>query len=404
MRYYILLFLLYSFAFMQAQDTIVVYEFATQNTSLIPPVAYDTNQVFDHTNFSIGNMGNPTNLSTNPPTTNLFPNSHFSNIARAELFHDLTDYPIRTAVNLINYQADTSLGSGCSGIMVGPDLVLTAAHCVRSVGPSPSWHADSILIAPAYNNGQFQANLPTSFVKKAYLFQENYNGSVRNETALLQLRSPIGLDIGWIGTAYSSDTNYFHNKVFHKLSYPGNINHMDSSKVYNGDTLFYNYGYIDNFVSPYAALGVIGAWGIGGQSGSSLFYTDNMTAYYSFGVMTFASDYRHSHINQQMFYQLQNIIDNYGYTIPIKRIPNNNNWVKISPNPFRERTEIEFNNPSLIPYRFQLIDITGKVVQSILNITNNVVIHKKDLPNGIYFFYLSAKEKSSIVGKLQIQD
>lgn len=406
MKSYLTFFLFIALSFLiQAQDTIIVYDILAQTTTKIAPVPYDSSQTFDHTSFSIGNLGNPTILPTLPPTNNLFPNSDFSRLERAELFHDLTDYPIRTAVALQSYSADTTSGTGCSGILVGPDLVLTSAHCLRRIGSNSTWRSDSIFIAPAYDNGQLHANFPSSWVKKIYLFQENYNGSIRHETALLQLKEPIGLDLGWLGIAYSSDFDYFENKVFHKLSYPAIQDHIDTSKIYNGDTLYYNYGYIDTFPQqPFNSLGVSGAWGVPGQSGSSLFYTDNNSVYYSFGVSTFSNNYAHTHISQQMFYQLQNIIANYGHTVPITKIPNQG-AIKVYPNPFNQQTEIEFENKLEISYDFELIDVQGRIVQKKNNITDNsLTIRRKELSNGIYFFRLFAKGQTVFSGKIQVQD
>jgi V8-like Glu-specific endopeptidase len=398
-----LLFISLSFL-TKAQDTIIVYDILAQTTTKIAPVPYDSSQTFGHTSFSIGNLGNPATLLTLPPTTNLFPSSDFSRLERAELFHDLMDYPIRTAVALQSYNVDTTSGTGCSGILVGPDLVLTAVHCLRSLWSS-TWSSDSIFIAPAYNNGQLQANLPSSWVKKIYLFQETYNGSIRYETALLQLKEPIGLDLGWLGIAYSSDFDYFNNKVFHKLSYPVIQDHIDTSKIYNGDTLYYNYGYIDTFPQQSSrSLGVVGAWAIPGQSGSSLFYTDNNSVYYTFGISTFSNNYAHTHISQQMFYQLQNIITNYGHTVPITKIPNQK-AIKVYPNPFNQQTEIEFENKLGISYDFELIDVQGRIVQKKNNITDNTLtVKRKRLSNGIYFFRLFAKGQTVFSGKIQIQD
>lgn len=403
--YLILFFLITTNDLIQAQDTIIVYDISTQTTSTIIPVAYDSSETFDHTSFSIGNLGNQTMLSTISPTTNLFPNSHFSRLGRADIDHNLLDYPIRTAVALFNYNADTSSGTACSGMMVGPDLVLTAGHCVRSVFGTPSWHADSILIAPAYNNGQLQSSLPSSWVKKIYLFKENYNGSIQHEVALLQLKEPIGLDLGWLGIAYSADANYFNNKVFHKLSYPATRDPFDTSQVYNGDTLYYQHGYIDTFPQfQNTYLGVSNAWGVPGQSGSSIFYTDNTTAYYSFGVLSFANNLSHAYISQQIFYQLQNIIDQYGHTVPVTKIPSKNK-VKIYPNPFKHNTRIEFENDLGISYNFELIDIQGRTVQKKKNIINNhLTIKRKNLNNGIYFFRFINNGQTIFSGKLHIQD
>jgi hypothetical protein len=218
------------------------------------------------------------------------------------------------------------------------------------------------------------------------------------------LRAPIGIDLGWIGIAYSSDFDYFNNKVFHKLSYPSVRDFIDSSKFYNGDTLYYNYGYIDTFPQYTTSLGIAGAWGVPGQSGSALFYTDNNNAYYSFGVLSFSNNCAHTHINQQMFYQLQHIIDQYGHTVPITKIPNQR-AIKVYPNPFSQQTEVEFENDAGISYDFELIDLQGRIIQKQNQITpNNLTIKRKNLNNGIYFFRLVHQGQTVFSGKIQVRD
>jgi hypothetical protein len=373
-----------------------------QTLNTIAPVAYDTNKIFDSSPFSMGTLGNPVALNLNPPNTSLFPGSGFSDIEAAHLFYDLTDYPIRTAVNLIYYTADTIDGPGCSGILVGPNMVLTATHCVRIAG---AWVKDSILVAPAYNNGQFQPNLASSIVKKYFFFTNNYNGSFDQELCLLELREPIGLDIGWIGMADSTDTSYYSGKVFHKLIYPAMANSMDPTKIYNGDTLYYNYGLIDYLPLYNNHLGVYNGLGVRGQSGSSLFYTDNITEYYTFGVLFLATNYLHSDISEEKFYQLSNVIENYGYLVPIVKIGGSNITAKVYPNSFRQSCLIEFKNLNFKNYTLSLLDIQGRIVKKTSNIIDNkVVITRNNLNAGLYYFYLEAEDALPIVGKLRIQD
>lgn len=154
-------------SFAQTNDTMVVYDYQSKTMSLIPPVAYDTNVTFDHTSSFVGTLGNQISLSLTPPTTNLFSGSNFSDLARAELFFDVTNYPIRTAISLGLYHQDTLRQKFCSGILIGKNLVLTSGHAVYWNG---TFWGDSISAAPAYDNGQYQTSLPTSVVEKAYFF------------------------------------------------------------------------------------------------------------------------------------------------------------------------------------------------------------------------------------------
>ena len=309
-------------------DTIIVYDVPTQTIDTILAVSFDTTATFDNTPSSIGSFGSQVPLSLTPPIVNLFSGSNFSDIERAELFHTVTDYPIRTAIKLFGWLNDT-LGHGCSAIMVGENLVLTAAHCIQSL-TTQDWIFDSILVAPAYDNGTIQPTLPTSMVDKYYVFKSFYYHTAFDDIALLQLRQPIGQQIGWAGIAFSSDTSYFSGKVFHKFSYPNVVSPFDSTKVYNGDTLYYNYGYIEIVPSNNLGVNSLEALGIPGQSGSSFLYTDNFD-YYSFGVFTFSSNYRHYQITRDVFYQFKNIMDN--YAVAIQDNVAYDNSIKVYPNP-----------------------------------------------------------------------
>mgnify|MGYP005632201279 FL=1 len=81
-----------------AQDTIIVYDVASRTINEIPPVFFDPSIAFDNSSYSVGNLGNQISLNLSPPTSNLFNGTNFSNIERAELFYNVTDYPVRAAV------------------------------------------------------------------------------------------------------------------------------------------------------------------------------------------------------------------------------------------------------------------------------------------------------------------
>jgi V8-like Glu-specific endopeptidase len=369
-------------------DTIIVYHIYTQNIDTILPVTFNTNTASDNTSSSVGTLGNQVPLSLTPPVTNLFANTSFSDIAPVDLFFNATDYPARTAARLFYYNNGIPAGC-CSGIMVSKDFVLTAGHCVYNTF-GQSWDYDSLLVAPGYHNGIVQPSMPVSVVEKVYIFKTFYDNSGWDDIALLQLKQPIGLQTGWIGMAFNNDTSYFTGRVFHKLSYPGVVSPFDSTKVYNGDTLYYNYGYINNLLPD--NLGVTGpqVQGIPGQSGSSLFFTDNVD-YYSFGVLSFSTHYRHYKIDQQVFYQLENIVSNYATDIPVLS-PGESN-VNVYPNPFASYTTIQLGT-AVSRARVSLFNAYGEEVKRMENISGKeIMLMREDLAEGLYFVRISENER-----------
>jgi len=365
-------------------DTIVVYNVRTQSVDFIPPVAFDSTITFESTSFSIGAMGHKVPLDLEPPVDNLLEGTQFTELARAELFFDVTTYPARTAVKLFAWRNDT-LRDSCSGTMVSENLVLTAAHCIIRHN---EWRQDSLLAAPAFDNGKFQHDIPKSIVKNYYLFKTFYEGHAWDDIALLELRDPIGFETGWQGIAFNTNTTFFTENVFHKFSYPAVPHPFDTTRVYNGDTLYYNYGLID-FISynngEFIGLSNV-SFGIPGQSGSSLFYTNNHE-YYAFGVLNFPTFFRHYLINQNVFYQFKNIIEN--HALYLNDQLDETYPLILYPNPASERVTVEIYNPDNHSLTVTLYDIHGRMVKRIENISGSrIYLHRNGLSSGIYIVRL----------------
>jgi len=381
-------------------DTIVEYDVRTHAITLISPVAFDSLLTSDHTISSQGSLGNQVTLSLTPPTTNLFSGSDFSALVPAQSLYEVTGYPLRTATRLFQYNADT-IGTGCcSGIMVANNFVLTAAHCIRL---GSSWREDSSLVVPAYDNGSFQSLFApsSSKVSKYYVFKTYYDGNFQQDFALLQLDEPIGHQTGWVGMAYNSDSSFFANNTFHKFSYPGIVSPYDTTKKYNGDTLYYNYGSINASNSDHLWIVSPEALAIPGQSGSSLLYTDNASDYYSFGTLTFSTYYRHYRIKNNIFYALRNIMQDNVTGVPELQV---DATVNSYPNPFSNYTTINPAHGYGEPYVLNLYNSQGQLVRSTAgNVSGAVKIERNDLTAGIYFFRMTGSKELLANGKFIIQ-
>lgn len=361
---------------LRGQDTLIVYDIASHTIDTVLPLNPGSAVAFAKTNSSTGTMGNQVPLSQVPPITNLFSGSDFCDITRASNSFNLASYPARTAVALRYYRGD-SLKTGCSGMLVSPSAVLTAGHCVYNYVSRSFSKFDSLKICPAYDNGSDHPALPVSMAAKIYIFKTYYDQSPLDDIALIQLTEPIGLQTGWVGIGYKSNPALYLNNVLHKFSYP--YRDPFGNRAFNGDTMYYNYGYI-NIASNYLGINSPAATGAQGQSGSSLLYTDN-TDYYSVGVFNYSNNYYHYPITSRVFTQFENILVNYATGIGAEKAINAS--PKIYPNPFCDVIHIE--NDEAKNTEFTLYNSLGQALRkTTVSSAKQAEMHTGDLEPGLY--------------------
>ncbi|MDO6730587.1 trypsin-like serine protease [Marinovum sp. 2_MG-2023] len=82
----------------------------------------------------------------------------------------------------------------CTGVLVAPDLVLTAGHCLFNKATGERFGASDIRFSAGLRNGRASAyrNVKYAVVHPKYRFAQNTKASqVRDDVALLQLAHPI---------------------------------------------------------------------------------------------------------------------------------------------------------------------------------------------------------------------
>lgn len=372
-------------------DTLMSYDVRTSALEVVPPSAL-VELTFDHTDWNRGSVAGFSALPSVSPV-DPFPGAGFTDFLPAHRFFPVTDFPIRTAVKLFLFHRDT-MRQVCSGIMVAPDLVLTASHCLY--GPFDSTlivdFADSLLVVPAYDNGQGQAVFGSSISSSYYLPKANLSSYLNKDVALIRLRDQLGLSTGWVGIGFSDTLSFYQNRLFHKFSYPGAIDHTDSTRVFNGDTLYYNYGRLD--LVENATLGYNIA-GVRGQSGSPLFFADD-SHFYSVGTLTYSHQSSHTRLTRSLYSSLKSVIVGKLAEIPeVAPLPSRFILAEPYPNPFNPTTTVTLSLPA--PARASLVvyDLLGRAVILLYDGwlspgDHRFVVEASALPSGVYLVRCSS--------------
>lgn len=134
---------------------------------------------------------------------------------------DTTGYPFRV-FGLIQAASSSDNIYTCSGTLIGPRTVVTAAHCLYNHDDG-GW-LDEFLFAPGINGAD---TIPygvweyeTAYILAGYVnnYQGYYGSVVPWDLGVLILADPVGDQLGWLGFAHDPSLGDFHANI---IGYPG---------------------------------------------------------------------------------------------------------------------------------------------------------------------------------------
>jgi V8-like Glu-specific endopeptidase len=136
-----------------------------------------------------------------------------------EQIRDASAYPV-TAVGLL-YSTYGENGSSCSATLIGPATLITAAHCVYDHDhgwPDNIQYVPAMLDENTYPHGVWEYEQAHIFAAYVANYSGNYGDVVPFDLAVVNLDSPIGQELGWLGFRASEGMPGFDATI---LSYPG---------------------------------------------------------------------------------------------------------------------------------------------------------------------------------------
>ena len=364
---------------------LVAYDVIHKTLDTLKLPDFDLTLSHEKTSHNIGSYNDmQEHLVLLPPTENVVEGTQFSLKKPASEDYDINNFPLRTSVKLFHWEND-SLKGNCSGSMISKKHILTAFHCIVDREEDlPAY--DSLLVCPVFDNGEIYDIFGCSRVKRILYFEDW--SLTDTDISVLELEEPLGDNTGWISIGFDADDTSLMEGIFYKFSYPlFSLPSLDP-REYNGDTLYYSYGAADN-VSDYY-FGVNKAWGIPGESGSSLIKIEGGTSYTSYGVLTWANNLLHSRLTNWKYFAIKSVIESELVSnLPILQ---GQLHLSIFPNPTSGNLKLTCNE-SFELQKIVVYDIAGNVVLEVSDISNEMTLDLSPFAQGTYYLVAIARNE-----------